>query len=481
MEYKTIELKNLKQFSRRDIRPDVIEKLKERINISGYNPARPITVVRQNGHYLVADGNHRLAVAEVLKINELPCVIREGNEYTLAIQCNQDEDTYAPEDLFDRLDTIRQLKEQGLIQAEIGEVIGISRKQIADYSNLINHVVPVVLNLCRNHQEGRGTLNVPSGTYFNFTEGWFRDSGLYDLCDEFQLRLINEFIADKCNWNKSKVQQTSAKYKLWQEMIIVVQNELQDKDKLEDLTQQIKNGVFQTIQQLRDKISELNKNAKNKLICGDCLIELEKLDDASIDIVITDPPYGIEYKSNFSKYNDNITKSGVKNDDENAVNIFEKTCEILQRKTKDNSHLYFFIDFKNFPLFSQIASKYFEIKTPIVWYKSDAGIGDLKMDWINGTEIIIYCTKGYKEVNKRRVNVLEYKRLHTSKMIHPTQKPEELITEILSVSANKYDVFCDPFMGSGSHIKAAKKYGCNYIGIELDREMFEKASLNINI
>lgn len=64
-------------------------------------------------------------------------------------------------------------------------------------------------------------------------------------------------------------------------------------------------------------------------------------------------------------------------------------------------------------------------------------------------------------------------------MIHPTQKPEDLITEILTVSANKYDIFCDPFMGSGSHIRAAKKYGCNYIGIELDENMFNRAKAHI--
>ena len=65
-------------------------------------------------------------------------------------------------------------------------------------------------------------------------------------------------------------------------------------------------------------------------------------------------------------------------------------------------------------------------------------------------------------------------------MIHPTQKPTELIKQILEVSANKHDLVCDPFMGSGSHIKAAKDYGCNYIGIELDSEMFEKAKNYIN-
>jgi len=345
-------------------------------------------------------------------------------------------------------------------------------------SVLMNKIVTQVLDACKQYQNGRVTVEVTPVT-FDFTEGWFRTSGLYDLTAEFQLRLIDEFIADKFNWNKAKVQQTSAKYKLWQEMITTAESELQDKDLIPEIIAMIKNGAFKSIEQLLRKIQELNEKAKNKLICGDCLIELEKLPDASIDLVITDPPYGIEYKSNFSKYSQNITKEGVKNDDDTADDIFDKCCELLNRKTKTDAHLYFFIDFKNYPKFRAIAEKYFNVKTPLVWYKSDAGIGDLEQDWINGTELVIYCVKGNRSINKRRVNVLKYQRLNTLAMIHPTQKPEELITEILTVSANKYDIFCDPFMGSGSHIKAAKKYGCNYIGIELDRVMFNKALSNI--
>jgi len=478
MEYKTIKVEKLNHFDRRDIRQDVIEKLQERIGAGGYNPARPLTVIQKNGDYLVADGNHRLAVAKLLNIDSLPCVIREGNEYTLAIQCNSDEETYAPEDLWDRLDTIRQLKDHGMTQAEIGEVIGVGEGTVKQHSVLMNKIVTQVLDACKQYQNGRVTVEVTPVT-FDFTEGWFRTSGLYDLTAEFQLRLIDEFIADKFNWNKAKVQQTSAKYKLWQEMITTAESELQDKDLIPEIIAMIKNGAFKSIEQLLRKIQELNEKAKNKLICGDCLIELEKLPDASIDLVITDPPYGIEYKSNFSKYSQNITKEGVKNDDDTADDIFDKCCELLNRKTKTDAHLYFFIDFKNYPKFRAIAEKYFNVKTPLVWYKSDAGIGDLEQDWINGTELVIYCVKGNRSINKRRVNVLKYQRLNTLAMIHPTQKPEELITEILTVSANKYDIFCDPFMGSGSHIKAAKKYGCNYIGIELDRVMFNKALSNI--
>lgn len=478
MEYQLINVNKLTQFERRDLRSSVIEKLHERIK-SGYNPARPITVIMQNGNYIVADGNHRLKVLKELGIENVPCVIREGNIYSISIECNNDEDTYAPEDLFDKLNTIRQLKNDGLTQDEIAEILKIDRSYIPRFNNIGNKIVTQVLDKCKLIQEGRVTNNVTSVT-FNFTEGWFRNSGLYELNEHYQNKIIDRFIQDKCNWNNSKVQQETAKYKLYIEMIQYAENNIQDRSKLDDVISIINNDTYKSINQLIDKINDINKGSRNKLICGDSVIELEKLEDASIDLVITDPPYGINYISNKSKYSDHVTKEGLLNDDDTAIQILDNVCEVLSRKTKADSHLYFFIDWKNYSKFELVISKYFTLKTPIVWYKADGGIGDLQYDWINGTEIIIYCIKGKKPVNKRRVNVIQEGRLSSDKMIHPTQKPESLINAILEVSANKHDLFCDPFMGSGSHIAAAKKYGCNYIGIELDKTFFEKAKNNIN-
>ena len=477
MEYKNINAQDLIQFDRRDIRESVLKKLEERIK-SGYNPARPLTVVQKDDKYLIADGNHRFMVGSKLGINEFPCVIRDGNEYTISIECNNDEDTYAPEDVFDKINTVSKLKGIYTLN-EIAIILNISDSSVKQYGVLINKIVTKILEICKTHQVGRVTEKVTNVTY-NFTEGWFRNSGLYDLNEQYQLKTINEFIADKCNWSNTKLKTETTKYKLWMEMAEYVNANLFDQTVQTDIIQNINNGAFKTLNQLKSKIDILNQGAKNKLINGDCITELENIDDNSIDVVITDPPYGINYKSNKSIYSNTVTKQGLLNDDLNAISIFDNVCKVLNKKVKDDSHLYFFIDLNNYGKFRDIAEKYFDIKTSLIWYKAKGGIGDLQYDWINCTEMIIYCIKGKKPINKRKSNVLEVNRLSTSQMIHPTQKPTELIKQILEVSANKHDLVCDPFMGSGSHIKAAKDYGCNYIGIELDSEMFEKAKNYIN-
>lgn len=250
--------------------------------------------------------------------------------------------------------------------------------------------------------------------------------------------------------------------------VLTAAKEYEQQKKKTDLKEKIRN------ERILIKISE---NIKN----GNSLEILETLEDGCIDIILTDPPYGIDYVSNRSIDENAITKRGLLNDGKNeAFDLLDKTCEILQRKTAVNSHLYFFCSWSVFSKFEAIISKYFTIKTPIVWDKGNKGSGDLDNDWGNQTEIIIYCVKGKKLVNNRRGNLISVARLHTSKMIHPTQKPNELIKQILEVSATKGDFVVDPFMGSGSTIKVCNEMNLKSLGIELDKEMFNIANNYIN-
>lgn len=249
------------------------------------------------------------------------------------------------------------------------------------------------------------------------------------------------------------------------------------------------NQVYQEIKKEEKKVEHTAKvlearvetKVSDNIILGNSLEVLETLEDGCIDIILTDPPYGIDYVSNRSIYDNTITKRGLLNDGKDeAFDLLDKICEVLQRKTAENSHLYFFCSWSVFSKFETIISKYFTIKTPIVWDKGNKGSGDLDNDWGNQTEIVIYCVKGKKLVNNRRGNLISVPRLHTSKMIHPTQKPNELIKQILEVSFTDGDFIVDPFMGSGSTVKVCNELKAKCLGIELDKEMFNIANNYIN-
>jgi len=380
---------------------------------------------------------------------------------------------------FDWLDIIKRLRNEGLIQKEIGEKIGWTRTKIADFNRIIESIVADVLDLCKKHQIGRVTQNVAIAT-FDFSEGWFRNSGLYDLNEKYQLKCIQRFIQDKCKWKKAILQRETKKYKNWQEFIEIAKEKLVNEDKLEKLIELIENNCFTTKEQLIDKINSLNKESKNKLIFGDALEELPKIDNASIDLVIIDPPYGADYSSNWSEDSEFISKNGIKNDGlEEALDLLDKTLSILKEKTKANSHFYIFTSWENSPLFREIVSKYLDIKNIIVWHKkAGGGLGDLQYTWGSYYELIIFATKGNKPLNKRKGDVIQVSNeVNKITKIHPTQKPTDLIRELLEVSFQSGDTVCDCFMGSGSTIKATREYDerANYIGIEEDKVLFEKA------
>jgi DNA modification methylase len=237
------------------------------------------------------------------------------------------------------------------------------------------------------------------------------------------------------------------------------------------------------VQQRQERMTEIKERIKELPIQeiniknGDCLQILSELPDGCIDILITDPPYGISYHSNRSIYDDSITKRGLANDGRNeALKLLDDMCKLMVCKTSADAHLYIFTNWKMFTEFERIIGKYFDIKTPIIWDKGNKGSGDLDNDWGNQTEIIIYAVKGKKYVNMRRGNIVSVSRLHTSQMVHPTQKPDEVIKQLMEVSYQDGDFVVDPFMGSGSTIKVCNKLNAKCLGIELDTEMYKIAN-----
>src|SRR5690606_12954160 len=345
-------------------------------------------------------------------------------------------------------------------------------------SDLLNNVSPQILQVAKSYQNGRGGDKSPFGGV-DFTEGWFRESGLYDLKPDYQLKVMKWFVESKRRKTNDQVKRETAKYRMWQEWAKIAEEKLVNQDDLETVIRLIENNSFRTESQLMAKIRDLNSRGENKLICGDAVRELENIEEGSIDLVITDPSYGIDYSSNRSENDNHITREQIANDRDlqTSLRLLDNTMKILMSKTKPDAHFYVFTSWKVYPEFMKVIEKYLDVKNLIIWDKGNHGTGDLEGAWGNRYEMIIFATKGERKLVKRKPDIIQVPKVPAQQMIHPTQKPEAVITELLEASAQPYDTVCDPFMGSGSTIKSVKEFGLdlNYIGIELDRERFEKA------
>ena len=205
------------------------------------------------------------------------------------------------------------------------------------------------------------------------------------------------------------------------------------------------------------------------LLHGDCFELLQDIPNESVDMVLTDPPYGMNFQSGHRKH-----KYEKIMGDSHLAWLDDFVNEIY-RVSKPNTAHYVFCSFHHIDKFKQAIERKFKIKNILTWVKNNTSMGDLKGDFAPKTEFIIFFHKGRKLINgKRDPNVLEFKR--TRNELHPTQKPVDMTEYMIGKFSDEGDVILDPFMGSGTTGVACLNTNRRFIGIELDEDYFKIAS-----
>lgn len=211
------------------------------------------------------------------------------------------------------------------------------------------------------------------------------------------------------------------------------------------------------------------------LLFGDCIASMRKLPDCSVDAIVTDPLYGMKYRSAWR-----TDKFDAIAGDED-VDIYEACLPELNRLLKPNSHLYIFCSWHHVDTFLTATKRYFTVKNLLVWNKNNHGSGDLKGAYAPKHELCIFAHKGRRELKRRIPDVIDCSKVPGTKMVHPTEKPVELMRQLVANSADAGQVVLDPFMGSGTTGVAAILEGCRFIGCERDLEYFSTAWLRVEL
>ena len=208
------------------------------------------------------------------------------------------------------------------------------------------------------------------------------------------------------------------------------------------------------------------------LRCGDCLKLMKNIPDGSVDLVLTDPPYGMGFKSNHRKE----TYNEIRND--KSLEWLERYISECCRVLKNNSAIYCFCSWHNVDVFKQAIEKKFKIKNILIWEKNNTSMGDLKGSYAPKYEMIIFAHKGRKLLNGfRYADIIKANR--TGNKNHPTEKPVDLLETFIKNSSGENEVVFDGFMGSGSCGVACVNTNRNFIGIELDEGYFNIAKKRI--
>lgn len=214
--------------------------------------------------------------------------------------------------------------------------------------------------------------------------------------------------------------------------------------------------------------------SKQEIINADCLEYMKTLPDKSFDLVLTDPPYGMN-KGDWDK---------------KAFYEIGKECF---RVMKDNAAIYMFCGDNSYIEARQEIEKYFNFQRTIIWEKENIYGGG---DYLLAHEYILYAKKGNPTFNNigrpatrsgmkygdraKEKSVWKSKGFNNAcheylEARHPTQKPLQILHKIILNSSKESDTILDPFMGSGTTLVACKQLNRNGVGIEISPDYCEIA------
>jgi site-specific DNA-methyltransferase (adenine-specific) len=218
----------------------------------------------------------------------------------------------------------------------------------------------------------------------------------------------------------------------------------------------------------------------------DVLRFLDKQPESSIDIIVTDPAYsGMNNHLSLGKgriigkYSDKGKVNGKWfSEFEDREDNYRNFLSLCQKSLKKDGHLYIMFDSFSMLSLGPIVREYFDVKNIISWDKVNMGMGHY---FRRRHEFIIFATnKNSRNISSRSFpDIWRIKRLHNAK--YPTQKPVEIFDIMLSASAKKGDVVCDPFLGSGSSAISAINNHCNFVGCDISDKSIKTSKDRIEV
>lgn len=238
-----------------------------------------------------------------------------------------------------------------------------------------------------------------------------------------------------------------------------------------------------------------SSRCENRVLVGDCLAELKRLADASVDLVFADPPYNLQLERELLRPN-NTRVDGVDDDWDKFTSFADYDAfsrawlAECRRVLKPDGALWLIGSYHNiFRLGAALQDLGFWILNDVVWRKVNPMPNFRGRRFTNAHETLIWAARDQK--SRYTFNYESLKALNDDlqmrsdwlfpicsgperlkdgdgRKAHPTQKPEALLHRVLIASSNPGDVILDPFFGTGTTGAVAKRLGRSFIGIERD-------------
>jgi len=242
----------------------------------------------------------------------------------------------------------------------------------------------------------------------------------------------------------------------------------------------------------------------NIIYKGDCIEVLnKKIDKSSVDLIFADPPYnlsghGLKWKGN--KTGGDWYMVDEEWDKMSAPEYLQFTRQWLgasDRVLKEKGSIYVACSYHNIAEVMIVLKQLnYKINNIVTWYKTNAMPNMTRRVFTHSTEFVVWAVKGtgwkfnydlVKEINPDKQKDGSLKQMRdlwemplvqgrerlkntSNRALHPTQKPEEMLKRIILASSDEGDLVLDPFVGSGTTVAVAKKYGRKWVGVDREKK-----------
>ena len=235
----------------------------------------------------------------------------------------------------------------------------------------------------------------------------------------------------------------------------------------------------------------------NKIYNQDCIDGMKTIPDGKIDLVVTDPPFAINFKAKKANYNRTASRVLSGYNEITKENYYEFTLNWMSqcfRILKESGGMYVFSGWNNLAdILNAIEEIGFITVNHIIW-KYQFGVVTNRKFVTSHYHCLYICKNdkkrkffpyerfGKEEKNnqgrslhyKDKEDVWEIKREYwTGDEKTPTKLPAEIIKKILQYSSEEGDLVFDPFLGSGQTAVVSKLLKRNYMGFEIVKEYFD--------
>ncbi len=225
------------------------------------------------------------------------------------------------------------------------------------------------------------------------------------------------------------------------------------------------------------------KKSKHTLIHGEAEDQLGLLEASNgeyYDVIISDPPYGIDSQRFGIPRTSNRPSHKYDDSAERALEHYVTLADLGFRVTKKQAHIYLFCDFTlTFTILDMLSNYGWETwPRPIIWYKHVGNLPkpDLGPQYVH--EYILFASKGKKPTAGLWPDVIDCKAVQDKQ--YAAEKPVEVYRNLLQRSIKPGDKVLDPFCGSGPIFPAAESLHCTATGIDNDEDAIALSKERIN-